>query len=303
MTFHDACKEFELDCKVRHLSPKTIDNYTKQLRYLEKHLSSEFSVLNIEDVKSAHIKSFMVMMDDAGRKPQYINDLLKVFKTFFTYLESEGYIQTSPAKRIRNMKLPKLKLRTFSEKNIMDMINFYSGQSFIAIRNRAMIAMMFDTGVRLSELMELAESQIHEDSIMIYGKGAKERVVPVSPFLAKALLRYSRARESHFQNVLHDKEFFLSRTGKKLTAEAVAKMLKKAANAVGVSKEIRVSPHTCRHTFAHLNLKNGIDLYTLSRLLGHESVSITQRYLEGITDEGVIKIARKTGVLENLSRQ
>ena len=66
--------------------------------------------------------------------------------------------------------------------------------------------------------------------------------------------------------------------------------------------EIRVSPHTCRHTFAHLNLKNGIDLYTLSRLLGHESVSITQRYLEGITDEGVIRIARKTGVLENISR-
>ena len=70
MTFRDACKEFELDCKVRHLSPKTIDNYTKQLRYLENHLSSEFSVLNIEDVKPAHIKSFMAKMDDAGRKPQ-----------------------------------------------------------------------------------------------------------------------------------------------------------------------------------------------------------------------------------------
>ena len=241
-------------------------------------------------------------MDDAGRKPQYINDLLKVFKTFFTYLESEGHIKASPAKRIRNMKLPKLKLRTFTEKNILDMIDFYSGQSFVDIRNRAMIAMMFDTGVRLSELMGLVESQIHDDSIMIYGKGAKERVVPVSPFLAKALLRYSRTRESYFRNVLHDKEFFLSRTGKKLTAEAVAKMLKKAADAVGVTKEIRVSPHTCRHTFAHLNLKNGIDLYTLSRLLGHESVSITQRYLEGITDEGVIRIARKTGVLENISR-
>ena len=72
---------------------------------------------------------------------------------------------------------------------------------------------------------------------MIYGKGAKERVVPVSPFLSKALLRYSRARESFFHDALHDKEFFLSRTGKKLTAEAVAKMLKKAAKAVGVSED------------------------------------------------------------------
>ena len=295
-----AAKEFEYDCKIRHLSPKTIDNYGKQLRYLQRFLEKEFSISSIEDVKPSHIKRFLAMMDDAGRKPQYINDLLKVYKTFFNYLESEGHIESSPAKRIRNMKLPKLKLRTFTEKNIMDMINYYNGRSFIEIRNRAMIAMMFDTGVRLSELMELVETQIHEESIVIYGKGAKERVVPVSPFLSKALLRYTRARESFFRNSLHDKEFFLSRTGKKLTAEAVAKMLKKAAKAVGVSEDIRVSPHTCRHTFAHLNLKNGIDLYTLSRLLGHESVSITQRYLEGITDEGVIRIARKTGVLENI---
>ena len=300
MMLDKAAKEFEYDCKIRHLSPKTIDNYGKQLRYLQRFLEKEFSISSIEDVKPSHIKRFLAMMDDAGRKPQYINDLLKVYKTFFNYLESEGHIESSPAKRIRNMKLPKLKLRTFTEKNIMDMINYYNGRSFIEIRNRAMIAMMFDTGVRLSELMELVETQIHEESIVIYGKGAKERVVPVSPFLSKALLRYTRARESFFRNSLHDKEFFLSRTGKKLTAEAVAKMLKKAAKAVGVSEDIRVSPHTCRHTFAHLNLNNGIDLYTLSRLLGHESVSITQRYLEGITDEGVIRIARKTGVLENI---
>ena len=300
MMLDKAAKEFEYDCKIRHLSPKTIDNYGKQLRYLQRFLEKEFSISSIEDVKPSHIKRFLAMMDDAGRKPQYINDLLKVYKTFFNYLETESHIESSPAKRIRNMKLPKLKLRTFTEKNIMDMINYYNGRSFVEIRNRAMIAMMFDTGVRLSELMELVETQIHEESIVIYGKGAKERVVPVSPFLSKALLRYTRARESFFRNSLHDKEFFLSRTGKKLTAEAVAKMLKKAAKAVGVSEDIRVSPHTCRHTFAHLNLKNGIDLYTLSRLLGHESVSITQRYLEGITDEGVIRIARKTGVLENI---
>ena len=300
MTLDEAAKEFEFDCKIRHLSPKTIDNYGKQIRYLQRFLKNEFSISTVEDVKPSHIKRFLSMMDDAGRKPQYINDLLKVFKTFFNYLEAEGHIEATPTKRIRNMKLPKLKLRTFTEKNILDMINYYNGQSFIEIRNRAMIAMMFDTGVRLSELMELVESQIHEESIMIYGKGAKERLVPVSPFLAKALLRYSRTRESYFKDALHDKEFFLSRTGRKLTSEAIAKILKKAAKAVGVSKEIRVSPHTCRHTFAHINLKNGIDLYTLSRLLGHENVSITQRYLEGITDEGVIRIARKTGVLENI---
>ena len=114
-----AAKEFKYDCKIRHLSPKTIDNYGKQLRYLQRFLEKEFSISSIEDVKPSHIKRFLAMMDDAGRKPQYINDLLKVYKTFFNYLESEGHIESSPAKRIRNMKLPKLKLRTFTEKNII----------------------------------------------------------------------------------------------------------------------------------------------------------------------------------------
>ena len=76
--------------------------------------------------------------------------------------------------------------------------------------------------------------------------------------------------------------------------------MKKAAKDVGVSSLVRVSPHTCRHSFAHQSLKNGLDLYSLSRLLGHESVSITQRYLEALRDEQVLVSARKTGVLANL---
>ena len=91
MTLDEAAKEFEFDCKIRHLSPKTIDNYGKQLRYLQRFLKKEFSISTIEDVKPSHIKRFLSMMDDAGRKPQYINDLLKVYKTFFNYLEAEGY--------------------------------------------------------------------------------------------------------------------------------------------------------------------------------------------------------------------
>lgn len=77
-------------------------------------------------------------------------------------------------------------------------------------------------------------------------------------------------------------------------------MLKEAAEAVGVRKDIRVSPHTCRHTFAHLQLKNGLDLYSLSRLMGHENISITQRYLDGIRDDEVLTAARQTGVLAHL---
>ena len=122
----------------------------------------------------------------------------------------------------------------------------------------------------------------------------------MSPYLAKAFMQYQRAKESYFEGKLPENYLFVSNHGKKLTQEGIAKWLKKAAKEVGVNCDIRVSPHTCRHTFAHLELKNGIDLYTLSRLMGHENVAITQRYLEGIKDDEMLKKAQKAGVLANL---
>ena len=85
MTFQDAIVEFGFDCKVRKLSPRSIDNYQKQLRYLQNYLLEEYGIKNVEQVKTAHIKLFLAMMDDHQRKPRYINDLLKAFKTFFNY--------------------------------------------------------------------------------------------------------------------------------------------------------------------------------------------------------------------------
>jgi len=154
--------------------------------------------------------------------------------------------------------------------------------------------------MRLTEVITLRAEQIREDSILVHGKGNKERLVPVSPYLAKSLMQYQMVREAYFEGKLPERYLFVSRSGKKLTHEGIAKFMKVAATEVGVNGSIRVSPHTCRHTFAHLQLRNGLDIYSLSRVMGHESISITQRYLEGIKDDQVLKAAQKTGVLQNL---
>ena len=143
-------------------------------------------------------------------------------------------------------------------------------------------------------------SQIRQGYFVVYGKERKERVVPQNPIVSKWLMKYDRARESYFQYKRAEDCYFLSKNGRRLTPEAVNKFMKKASKSVGVNPLVRVSPHTCRHTFAHQELKNGLDLYSLSRLLGHESVSITQRYLEAVRDEQVLTSAKKTGVLANL---
>lgn len=300
MYFDDAILEFGFDCKARKLSPKTIDNYRKQLLYLKRYLHDEYRIQEVEEVRSAHVKQFLVSMDDKGRKPRYINDLLKVFKTFFNYLKKEGYIRERPTVNIKNMKQPKVKIITFSEEEIRKLLNHFSGRGFLNIRNRTMLALFFDTGMRLTEVITLCPEQIRDDAILVHGKGNKERFVPVSPYLAKTLMQYRMARESYFEGKLPERYLFVSNRGKKLTQEAITKFFKKAAEEVGVNCNVRVSPHTCRHTFAHLQLKNGLDLYSLSRVMGHESVAITQRYLEGIRDDQVIKAAQKSGVLANL---
>lgn len=149
--FEDAIREFGFDCRARKLSDRTIGNYQRQLRYLQRYLDAEYRLQQVEAVRSLHLKRFLVSMDDKGRKPQYINDLLKVFKTFFNYLKKEGYILENPAASVRNMKQPKVKIVTFSEEEIRKLLHYYQGRSFLDIRNRTMIALFFDTGMRLTE--------------------------------------------------------------------------------------------------------------------------------------------------------
>ncbi|MEA4999874.1 MAG: tyrosine-type recombinase/integrase [Candidatus Limiplasma sp.] len=301
MLLMDAAKEFIFDCKVRKLSEATIYGYQKQIEYLVKYIETNYNIKTAEAVKSVHIKQFLLMMEERGRKPQYINDLLKVYKVFFKYCAQEEHIASNPTAKIHNTRQPKVLIRTFNQEDIRKMLNYFQGRSYINIRNRTMLAMFFDTGMRLSEVLTLRQEQIHDDYILVHGKGNKERLVPMSPYLAKLLMQYNVVRQSYFGvHKVPQNYVFVSYSGVMLTGEAVAQFMKKAAAEVGISKDVRVSPHTCRHTFAHLQLKNGLDLYSLSRLMGHENISITQRYLDGIRNDEVLAAAKQTGVLAHL---
>ena len=296
------CKdEFLYDCECRHLAKGTLRNYRCQIEYLIQYLD-EKGIREIEDVRPHHLRSFMRKKQDEGCKPSYVNDLLKAHKTFFNYLEEEGYIINNAASKVKNVRQPRVVIESFSEQEIKAMLNFYSGADYMSVRNKTIIALLFDTGARCNEMIQMKPEDIARDYILIkHGKGSKERVVPKSPYLGKQLMRYERTRNGYFgHKILKCDNLFLSKTGKPLTGEAVAKLLKKAAYAVGVSPSVRVSPHTCRHTFAHIQLQNGLDIYSLSRLLGHVNISITQRYLQGIKDRDIVLKGNKTSPLMNL---
>lgn len=158
--------------------------------------------------------------------------------------------------------------------------------------------------LELRRITELEEVKPHHIRDLIREKqdmGSKERVVPKSPALSKQLMKYRTLRDAYLKEYpSRHKNLFLSKNGKPLTDEAVARMLKHAAKEVGVSPSVRVSPHTCRHTFAQMQLKNGLDLYSVSRLMGHVNIMITQRYLLGIKDKDIVDRGTQTSPLMNL---
>ncbi|MDL2319086.1 tyrosine-type recombinase/integrase [Eubacteriales bacterium OttesenSCG-928-A19] len=300
MLLEHLVAEFEFHCKARELSRNTIINYMRQISYLQKFVKDEHNVVMLEDVKPMHIKQFLVMKQQAGAKPAYINDLLKAFKCMFRYAWEEGYTETLITEKIKNVKQPKVLIRSFSKKEIRDMIAYYNRNNYLDMRNRVILMMFFDTGIRLNELTSLQLEQVKDGYLLIHGKGNKERVVPKSPLLAKWLFKYFAMRTSYFEYKSVPDYVFLSKTGKRMNAEATNALIRKASVAVGVDPSVRASPHTCRHTFAHMQLQNGLDLYSLSRLMGHENIAITQRYLDGIRNDEVLIAAKKTGVLANL---
>ena len=293
-------QEFIFHCKYRKLSPKTVRNYEKQIGYLLRFLEQEKGITELEQVEPKWIKEFLLNMSVAGRTANYVNDLLKVYKVMFRYAYEEQYTPELLTKKIQNVQKPKVIIRTFSDEELKRMIQYYSGHTFLEIRNKVMIMLFADTGIRLSELIELTGKQVKDDFIIIRGKGDKERVVPKSPQMSKWLMKYCIVREQYFRYRVIPENLFLSRNAKPLGSSIVDRMISKAGKGCNISPDVRCSAHTFRHTYAQFQLKAGLDVYSLSRLLGHQSIAITQTYLNGMRDSEVLKQAERTSPLMNL---
>ena len=167
----------------------------------------------------------------------------------------------------------------------------------MSLRDTAILTMFFETGIRCWELCCIKPEDIHDDYIIINGKNHKQRVVPITPVLKKAMLKYEDCKEQHFELRSTDAFFFLSFHGRQLTNCAVEHVIKRHGEGI---EEVRVSPHTCCHFYAQQQVKMGTDLYTISRLLGHENIGITQTYLNSLKDRDIISIAKQKSVLMSI---
>ena len=277
-----AIREYLKEIEVRKYSPRTIRTYRNNLG-LFLRFCEETGATEAEDVRLGTTKDFMLFMGKRGKKATYINSILKAVKSFIQYCYEEEYGGFNTKGRFSWCKEEKPIIRAFQPKDVKRMLADCGGRDFLSIRDRAILTMLFETGIRCLELCCIRNEDIHEDFIIIHGKNHKQRVVPVTVVLKKALMKYEVARDTAFPYPKND-YYFVSFHGYQLTNSAVEQILKR--NGEGI-EGIRVSPHTCRHFFAQQQVKMGTDLYTISRLLGHENIGITQTYLNSLRDEAV----------------
>ena len=301
MLAKDCLEEFKVECDLRRLSPRTTKSYYNNtalfLNYLERHSEP----VELEAIRAPHIKKYLQYLIAKKLSPSYVNGILKCLRAFFKYAMAEDYITMNPATRVSWQKEGKVVIQTFTDDEVQSLLNVFDYSTYLSARNKLILAIAFDTGARNTEMCNIMEEDIRSNVILLHGKGNKERHVPLTPYLSKAIIKYRRLKAWYFEDkhIVHN-NLLLSRTGNPLTKEAMEHVFKQAAEQASIREEIRCSPHTARHYFAQAHLRNGLDVYSLSRLLGHENINITKRYLQSLQDSSIVEMAVKTSPLRNV---
>lgn len=297
----EILEEFKLECDLRRLTPRTIKGYYNSSLQFLTWLEKQQRVIELEEIRTTHIKMYMQYMIKKNLSPSYINSVLRCIRAYFRYAVEEDYLRINPAEKISWQRQGKVLINTFTDEEVRALLNVFDFSTYLSARNKLVLAIAFDTGARNSEICDILEKDIRDNVILIHGKGNKERHVPLTPYLKRAILKYRRIKDVYFEDkVLPHKNLLLSRTGRPLTKEALEHIFNQAALQVEIREEIRCSPHTARHYFAQTHLRNGLDVYSVSRLLGHENINITKRYLQSLQDSSIVEMAVKTSPLRNL---
>ena len=253
----------------RRVSVNTVDSYGENLLLLKNYTNKDLISLKKED-----IKDFLDNVEATARTKAHY---LTVFNSFYKYLVFMDKIKSNPCDGIKAPKLEK-KLPTYlTNEEIAKLFNIRLTKP-VDYRNKAILEVMYATGARISEVINLELNQIdfEECIIRVVGTGKKERIIPLDDVAIEALDNYI----NNYRPFLIKNEtcnyVFLNKNGEKISRQMIFKMLKNLANKAGITKEI--SPHTLRHSFASNLLNNGADLRVIQELLGHENLETTEIY-------------------------
>jgi len=260
----------------RNYTANTVEAYRNDLAHLERYMKREG--LTPETVRREHLEHFAATLHEHGIGPSSQARILSGVRSFFKYLQMEGYISDDPSELLEWPHLGEHLPEVLTTEEIDRMEAAIDLSKPEGQRNKAIIEVLFSCGLRVSELtaLKLSDLFMSDNFVRIKGKGRKERLVPISAKAVKELKLWFIDRDR--MNIKPGEEdfVFLNRRGAHLTRTMILIMIKRCAEAAGIEKT--VSPHTLRHSFATALLKGGADLRAIQMMLGHESISTTEIY-------------------------
>ncbi len=261
----------------RGLSTNSIKSYEYDLNLFKNFIQSNKMSDTPFNCRSETVKNYLYN-NLSNKKSRSQARSISAIKSYFNYLIFEGYIKKSPISDIESPKLEKKLPEVLTELEIEKLIKSFDMQQNFGQRNRTIIEVLYGTGIRVSELVNLKLSNIFfkENIIKIIGKGNKERFVPLGRIASNEIKKYLKIRDNSIIDSKFSDIVFLNRYGRGLTRSMIFKIISDSYKRIGLDKKI--SPHTLRHSFATHLLKNGADLRTIQIILGHESITTTEIY-------------------------
>ncbi|MDF2502302.1 MAG: xerD 2 [Anaerosporomusa subterranea] len=261
----------------RGLAQNTLESYGRDLRQFQAYLQ-ESKIDFMKDLNRSTILTYLNNLQTNGKAVSTISRNLAAIKSFYQYLVRERYLEKDPAAHLESPKLEKKLPKVLSVYEVEELLKQPNALLPAGLRDKAMLELLYATGIRVSELISLNISDVNLDMgyIKCYGKGSKERIVPLGSIAAKCVQDYLGKGRTKLVRTYEEAALFINHHGNRLTRQGFWKIIKKYAQEACIVKEI--TPHTLRHSFATHLLENGADLRSVQEMLGHADISTTQIY-------------------------
>lgn len=264
-------------CSEKKVSANTLSSYLRDIRQFFGYLSSVD--LHPEKMTQKSLEQYVAQLSARGKSDATVTRNIASLKSFYTYLFASGFVKSNPAKNISPIKSQRKLPQILTSKEVDVFLEQPDCSDYKGIRDKAMLELLYATGIRVSELINLDLNNVNLYASMIRCESrGKERLIPMYPSAVRALAHYvDHVRPQMVENQ-DEQALFVNVTGRRMSRQGFWKIIKHYQEKAGIKKEI--TPHTLRHSFAAHLLENGADLRSIQEMLGHADISSTQIYTQ-----------------------
>lgn len=279
-------------CVEKGLTANTLVAYRRDLEKFFLYCKNK-EVTNPQSIDRNFLAVYIYVLKRRQDSPATIARQIASLKGYFKFLCLENLIESDPTVNLESPKLEKKLPKVLSMAEVDKLLKTPSGYEPLQLRDKSMLELIYATGLRVSELINLTVKQVNIDLAYVrcMGKGNKERIIPMGSFAAKSIMTYLEKGRPYIIKNPYEDILFLNHHGQRMTRQGFWKIIKKHARTTGISKEI--TPHTLRHSFATHLLINGADLRSVQELLGHADISTTQIYTH-LTNKRLQEVYKQT---------